>query len=165
MMKKFYSILTVISTLALTACKSGAQNEALHNEELDSAVVVTSEHPILDNLLTELDSSEIYNASIIYGYWFKPHEACAVNIIFHKDGRFEFKYYIVENDTTIIDVIKKGTYTVSDMDTSKTRIVYMKADEGWDEKVFKGTLQYKNNGTNFYLSDEESGLYLVKGSD
>ena len=164
-MKKSYSILTVIAALALTACKSGARNEVLHNEELDSAVMVTSKHPILDSLLTELDSSEIYNGSIIYGYWFKPHEACAVNIIFHKDGRFEFKYYIVENDTTIIDVIKKGTYTVSDMDASKTRIVNMTADDGWDEKEFKGTLQYKNNGTNFYLSDEEIGLYLVKGSD
>ena len=70
-MKKFYSILTVISALALTACKSGAQNEALHNEEPDT-VIVTSKHPILDSLLTELDSSEIYNGSIIYGYWFKP---------------------------------------------------------------------------------------------
>lgn len=163
-MKKLYSILTVIAALALTACKSGARNEALHNEEPDT-VIVTSKHPILDSLLTELDSFEIYNGSVIYGYWFKPHEASAVNIIFHKDGHFEFKYYIVENDTTIIDVIKNGTYTVSDMDASKTRIVNMKADEGWDEKVFKGTLQYKNNGTNFYLSDEESGLYLVKGSD
>ena len=37
-MKKSYSILTVIAALALTACKSGARNEALHNEELDSAV-------------------------------------------------------------------------------------------------------------------------------
>jgi uncharacterized protein YcfL len=71
-MKKFRSILTVIAALALTACKSGARNEALHNEELDSAAIVTSKHPILDCLLTELDSSEIYNGSIIYGYWFKP---------------------------------------------------------------------------------------------
>ena len=62
-MKKFYSILTVISALALTACKSGAQNEALHNEEPDT-VIVTSKHPILDSLLTEPDSSEIYNGSI-----------------------------------------------------------------------------------------------------
>ena len=115
-------------------------------------------------LYAELDSADVYNDSILYGYWFKPHEASAVNIFFHKDGRFEFKYYIIQEDS-VIDVVKKGTFTIGDMDASQTRIVKMQTDDGWDEKVFKGTVQYKNNGTNFYISDEESGLYLVKGSD
>lgn len=150
--------------LGLMGCKGGTSKDAPNDEVLDS-VAVTSSRPIYDKLLAELDSTEIYNDSILYGYWFKPHEACAVNIFFHKDGRFEFKYYVVENDTTIIDVVKKGIFTIGDMDASQTRIVKMQADDGWDEKVFKGTVQYKNNGTNFYISDEDSGLYLVKGSD
>lgn len=41
----------------------------------------------------------------------------------------------------------------------------MYADDGWDENVFKGVIQYKKNRLNFYLEDKESGLYLVKGSD
>ena len=48
-MKKSYSILTVIAALALTACKSGARNEELHNEELDSAVRQSKGHvPLID---------------------------------------------------------------------------------------------------------------------
>jgi hypothetical protein len=133
-------------------------------QESDTATVEVSNHPITDMLYAELDSADVYNDSILYGYWFKPHEASAVNIFFHKDGRFEFKYYIIQEDS-VIDVVKKGTFTIGDMDASQTRIVKMQTDDGWDEKVFKGTVQYKNNGTNFYISDEESGLYLVKGSD
>ena len=34
-----------------------------------------------------------------------------------------------------------------------------------DEKVFNGIVYRKHNGTNFYLTDDEDGMYLVKGSD
>lgn len=124
-----------------------------------------SARPIYDRLLLELDSTEVYDDSILYGYWFKPHEACAVNIFFHKNGTFEFKYYISPNDSTVVNVVKKGTFTVSREDELRNRVVKMYADDGWDEKDFKGVLHYKKNRLNFYLEDKESGLYLVKGSD
>ena len=164
-MKKILS-LPIISLfiLGLFSCTSRTKKSVPQLQESDSANVEASSHPITDMLYAELDSADVYNDSILYGYWFKPHEASAVNIFFHKDGRFEFKYYIIQEDS-VIDVVKKGTFTIGDMDASQTRIVKMQTDDGWDEKVFKGTVQYNNNGTNFYISDEESGLYLVKGSD
>lgn len=158
------SIFTLLAALGIIGCKNGTPKDMSQDTGHDS-IVLQSNRPIYDRLLEELDSTEIYDDSILYGYWFKPHEASAVNIFFHKDGTFEFKYYIVQNDTTIIDVVKKGTFTIGDADASNTRVIKMNADDGWDDKVFKGEVQYKRNDTNFYLSDEESGLYLVKGSD
>lgn len=150
----------------MVACTSKhkvqSQVQAVEQELSDTII---SEHPITDKLYAELDSAEVYDDSILYGYWFKPHEACAVNIFFHKDNTFEFKYYITPNDTTIFDVIKRGTFTISDADAFMTRIIRLKAEDGWDEKVFKGVILYKKNRTHYYLEDKESGLYLVKGSD
>ena len=88
-----------------------------------------------------------------------------MNIFFHKNGTFEFKYYISPNDSTVVDVVKKGTFTVSRTDDYDKKVIRMYADDGWDENVFKGVIQYKKNRLNFYLEDKESGLYLVKGSD
>jgi hypothetical protein len=132
--------------------------------ESDSSVVV-SDHPITDRLYAELDSSEVYNDSIIYGYWFKPHEASAVNIFFHKNGTFEFKYYIAENDTTIIDVVKKGTFSVGEADINHQSVITLVADDGWDNNVFNGRLLHKRWRFFYSLENKESGLYLVKGSD
>ena len=162
---KPYIIIILLAALGLTACKNGAQKEMPKKVESDSAIVVSSDHPIYDRLLAELDSTEIYDDNILYGYWFKPHEACSVNIFFHKDNTFEFKYYIVQNDSTIIDVVKKGTFTIGEADVNKTRVITMIADDGWNDGVFNGTIKYMNNRTHYYLEDKESGVYLVKGSD
>jgi hypothetical protein len=164
-MTKFCTIIILLLALSLTACKNGTQKEEPQKVDSDSVTVVKSDNPIYDRLLAELDSTEIYDDSILYGYWFKPHEACAVNIFFHKNGRFEFKYYIVENDTTIIDVEKKGTFKIGEADVNKARVVTMVADDGWDGNVFNGTIHYRCNRTHYYLEDKKSGLYLVKGSD
>ena len=160
-----YITIIMLAALGLTACKNGTQKEEPQKVESDSVTVVKSDNPIYDRLLAELDSTEIYDDNILYGYWFKPHEACAVNIFFHKDNTFEFKYYIVQNDTTIIDVVKKGTFTIGDADVNKTRDIILVTEEGWNDGVFNGTIKYKNNRTHYCLEDKESGLYLVKGSD
>lgn len=62
-------------------------------------------------------------------------------------------------------LVKRGTFTIGDADASNTRVIKMNSNDGWDDKFFKSKVQYKKNDTNFYISDEESGLYLVKGSD
>jgi len=132
--------------------------------EVMDSIEMAASRPIYSQLLSELDSTEIYDDSVLYGYWFKPHEACAVNVFFHKNGRFEFKYYLVKNETTIIDVVKKGTFTIGKKKANKTIKITLVSDNGWDE-FFNGDMYYKNNGTNFYLTDKKEVLYLVKGSD
>ena len=162
--KRLHPALSMFVALAFIACKGRTPKETVQGVEPDSMSVV-SHTPIYDRLLEELDSAEIFDGSILYGYWFKPHEACAVNIFFHKDGTFEFKYYNTPNDTTIVDVFKKGTFTVDSAGANNAKTVRMIPDDGWDEKFFKGVIQYKKNDTNYYLEDKESGLYLIKGSD
>lgn len=112
---------------------------------------------LYERLMEELDSAEIFDGSIIYGFWFKPHEACAVNVFFHKDNTFEFMYYEMPDDTTIVDVVKKGTFTL-DGDTIK-----MVSDDGWNPKWFDGVMYRKWNKTNYYLTDNKGTLFLVKG--
>lgn len=151
-------ILLVIAALGLTACKNGAQKVEPQQLEADSTTVVVSDHPITDRLYAELDSADVYNDSILFGYWFKPHEACYVNIFFHKDNTYEFKYYEVGKGDEITDMNKKGTFTFDG------KVITLASDKGWDD-YFNGVMYYKHNGTNFYLTDKEEELYLVKGSD
>lgn len=83
------NLVLLVAVLGFTACKNGAQKVEPQQLESDSSTLVVSDHPITDMLYAELDSSEVYNDSILYGYWFKPHEACNVNIFFHKDDTYE----------------------------------------------------------------------------
>ncbi len=165
-MKKIL-IITIIIAIGLSACNNTAQQKQ-QIVEVDSTTTKTNK-TIYDRLLEELDSTEIYNDSILYGYWFEPHAASAVNIFFHKNGRFEFKYFYMENDSTPVDVIKVGTFSVSNADKNMDRVITMKADNGWEGKLFdgltfNGIIHYKSNKTNYCLSDSSIGLYLVKGS-
>ena len=115
-------------------------------------IVAKSKHPIYSQLRKELDSTEIYNDSVIYGYWFQAHAACHVNAFFHKDGRFELKYGE--------DYIRKGEFIIDG------NIIRMTTDGGWEDGPCDGRLFHKHNGTNFYLTDsKEEKVYLVKGSD
>lgn len=182
--KNLYLSFMLLAILSLTACMNNSSKQKANDEptigcgdyemmksstktigDMIDSIGIAASRPIYSQLLAELDSTEIYDDSILYGYWFKPHEACAVNVFFHKNGRFEFKYYIVENDTTIIDVVKKGTFKIGEADVNKARVVTMVADDGWDGNVFNGTIHYRCNRTHYYLEDKKSGLYLVKGSD
>ena len=115
-------------------------------------------HPVLEQLSEELDSDEIYNDGVLYGYWFKPHEANAVNIFLHKNNTYEFQYYIVDENDSIIEMFKGGTFTV------EGKSIKLSSDDGWD-KSFEGIMYYRNNGTNSYLTDKNGFFYLVKGSD
>ena len=126
------------------------------NVENDSIGHITeieakSNHPIYSQLRKELDSTEIYNDSIIYGYWFQPHAAASVNLFLHKNGEVDMKY---------CDVKIKGTFVLD------RHAIRMKPDGDWGEISIDGRLFYKHNGTNFYLTDsKEEVFYLVKGSD
>ena len=151
-------ILLVIAALGLTACKNGAQKVEPQQLEADSTTVVVSDHPITDRLYAELDSADVYNDSILFGYWFKPREASYVNIFFHKDNTYEFKYYEVVKSDSIIEKLKKGKFAFDG------KVITLASDEGWND-YFNGVMYYKNNGTNFYLTDKEEELYLVKGSN
>lgn len=151
------TIVLVLAVLGLTACNNKTRKDLPSEIQSDSSVVV-SDHPITDRLYAELDSSEVYNDSILYGYWFKPHEACYVNIFFHKDDTYEFKYYEVGKDDSIIEKLKKGKFAFDG------KMITLESDAGWND-FFNGVIYYKHNGTNFYLTDKEEGLYLVKGSD
>lgn len=152
------NLVLFVAVLGFTACKNGTQKVESQQLESDSSTVVVSDHPITDMLYAELDSSEVYNDSIIYGYWFKPHEASAVNIFFHKDNTYEFKYYLVDKKDNIINKTKRGRFII------KGEVITLDSDDGWDE-FFNGVIYYKHNSTNFYLTNKEDGLYLVKGSD
>ena len=158
-MKKVLS-LPIISlfVLGLFSCTSRTKKSVPQLQESDSANVEASSHPITDMLYAELDSADIYNDSILYGYWFKPHEACDVNIFFHKDNTYEFKYYEVGKGDEIINKNKKGSFTFDG------KVIKLTSDEGWND-YFNGVMYYKHNGTNYYLTDKGEGLYLVKGSD
>ena len=144
--------------LGSTSCNSRTQKGVPQQQESDTATVEVSNHPITDMLYAELDSADIYNDSILYGYWFKPHEACDVNIFFHKDNTYEFKYYEVGKGDEIINKNKKGSFTFDG------KVIKLTSNEGWND-YFNGVMYYKHNGTNYYLTDKGEGLYLVKGSD
>lgn len=151
------SVRHIVSMLSFVACTTKPKQQP-QQVESDSATAVVSDYPITDRLYAELDSSEIYNDSILYGYWFKPHEAFAVNIFFHKDNTYEFKYYQLDKNDSIIDKFKDGRFTING------EVITLESEDGWDD-YFNGVMYYKHNGTNFYLTDKEEGLYLVKGSD
>lgn len=77
---------------------------------------------------------------------------------FHKDDTDEFKYYEVDKNDSIIEKLKNGKFAFDG------KMISLESDEGWND-FFNGVMYYKHNGTNFYLTDNEEGLYLVKGSD
>ncbi len=100
-MKYFINPVFVLLLLAIAGCKNNQPSNV--NKPVTDTVTVQSKTPILDKLLTELDSTEIYDGSLLYGYWFKPHEACAVNIIFRRTRIFPWL-----TSTDPHDCISKG---------------------------------------------------------
>ena len=116
------------------------------------------DHPITEQLYAELDSDEVYDEKVLFGYWFKPHEANAVNIFLHKNYTYELNYYIVNEKDSVIQLFKKGTYTFDG------RVIKLSSAEGWD-KTFNGELYCDHNELNVFLTDKTESFYLVKGSD
>ena len=156
-MKKVLFVITAVIVLSVimlfifyNSDNAGTQPTLSQNDDTFKSKI-ESEKPVYDRLLLELDSIEIYNDSIIYGFWFQPHAALEVNLFLHKNGRFELKK---------CDVTKKGIFTIDGY------MVKLIADDGWGNEPFEGRVFHKHNGTNFYLADSnENYLYLVKGSD
>ena len=163
MKKMFLFILVIICLGWMVSCPSFKENETevatentfVDNEEDASAIF---EHPITEQLYAELDSDEVYDDKVIFGYWFKPHEANAVNIFLHKNYTYEFNYYIVDEKDSIIYIYKEGTFTFDG------RVIKLSSAEGWD-KTFNGELYCDHNELNGFLTDGTESFYLVKGSD
>ncbi len=163
MKKLFLFILVIICLGWMVSCPSFREEEAevaSENSLVDYEENSSSEfeHPVTEQLYAELDSDEVYDEKVLFGYWFKPHEANAVNIFLHKNYTYEFRYYMVDENDSIISQFRKGTYTF------EGKVIKLSSAEGWD-KSFNGELYYDNNGTNSYLADKNDLFYLVKGSD
>ena len=163
MKKLFLFILVIICIGLLICCPSFRENEAEVASEntltgLDEDTSYVFEHPVTELLYAELDSDEVYDEKVLFGYWFKPHEANAVNIFLHKDDTYEFNYYIVNEKDSIIHLFKEGTFAVNG------KVIKLSSADGWD-KAFNGELYYEHNGTNAFLTDKTESFYLVKGSD
>ena len=162
-MKKLLLFIFVIICIGLICCPSFRDDEAemasentLTDFEEDTFDVF--EHPVTEQLYAELDSNEVYDEKVLFGYWFKPHEANAVNIFLHKDYTYEFNYYIVNEKDSIIQFFKKGTFAFDG------KVIKLSSADGWD-KAFNGELYCEHNGTNAFLTDKKDSFYLVKGSD
>lgn len=163
MKKLFLFILVLICLGWMVSCPSFREEEAevasensLVDFEEDTSAIF--EHPVTEQLYAELDSNEVYDEKVLFGYWFKPHEANAVNIFLHKDYTYEFNYYIVNEKDSIIQFFKKGTFSVDG------KVIKLSLPEGWDN-AFNGELYFEHNGTNAFLTDKTESYYLVKGSD
>ena len=163
MKKLFVFILVIIGVGWLICCPFFREKEddvasenTLTDIEEDTSAIF--EHPVTEQLYAELDSDEVYDEKVLFGYWFKPHEANAVNIFLHKDYTYEFNYYIVNEKDSIIKLFKKGTFAFDG------KVIKLSAPEGWD-KAYNGELYYDHNGINAFLTDKTESFYLVKGSD
>ena len=163
MKKLFFVILVIICLGWMVSCPSFREEEtevASENTLVDYDENSSSEfdHPITEQLYAELDSNEVYDDKVLFGYWFKPHEANAVNIFLHKNYTYEFRYYMVDENDSIISQFRKGTYTF------KGKVIKLSSAEGWD-KSFNGELYCDHNELNVFLTDKTESFYLVKGSD
>jgi len=163
MKKLFFVILVIICLGWMVSCPSFREEEtevASENTLVDYEENSSSEfdHPITEQLYAELDSNEVYDDKVLFGYWFKPHEANAVNIFLHKNYTYEFRYYMVDENDSIISQFRKGTYTF------KGKVIKLSSAEGWD-KSFNGELYCDHNELNVFLTDKTESFYLVKGSD
>lgn len=162
-MKKFALIILVLIGIGYLICcpsfrENGGEDSVEGYDCVEEGTLVEMEHPVLDQLSAELNPDEIYNDGVLCGYWFKPHEANAVNIFLHKNNTYEFRYYIVDENDSIVHLFRKGTFTV------EGKVIKLFSDDGWNH-YFDGVLYYDSNGTNFYLEDKNEQFYLVKGSD
>lgn len=160
-MKKPFLIFLILITLGwmvslLPFITNGSGTYVANNFGENGSGYVGYHDSVEEQLYAELESDEVYNDSILYGFWFKPHEANAMNIFLHKNNTFEFRYYIVDENDSCINLFCKGTYTYDG------RVVRLSSKEGYDIP-FDGELYYDHNGTNGYLTDNNDSLYLIKG--
>ena len=161
-MKKLFLIFLILITLGwmvslLPFITNGSGAYVANNYGENGGGYVGYHDSVEELLYAELESDEVYNDCILYGFWFKPHEANAMNIFLHKNNTYECNYYIVDENDSCINLFCKGTYTYDG------RVVKLSSTEEWDIP-FNGELYYDHNGTNGYLTDGDDSLYLIKGS-
>lgn len=156
------SILFILAILLLAACNPKQESApTAPSSGNDSVYTGTIQHPILDQLLEELDSTEVYDDNVIYGMWFEPH-AGPHHIIFHKDQSFEYATFEFPNDSDVIDITITGQFKV------EGDSVYLWNDKGWKLALRYSTIRKGEKMK--YLTrdkgkDEKWGYYFVKGSD
>lgn len=115
---------------------------------------------ITDLLYSQLDSAEVYDNNVLYGYWFKPHEACAVNIIFNKDKTFVMRDYDPDDEECTV-YERVGTFKV------KGDSVHLSSEDGW--RLSLRHWKVWDDGIGKYLTldkgKKDFRYYLVKGSN
>lgn len=159
-MKK--SIRFLFALILLAACNSKQETApTAPSIDKDSVYTGTIQHPILDQLLEELDSTEVYDNNVIYGMWFEPH-AAPHHIIFHKDQSFEYSTFEFPNDSDIIDITITGKFKV------EGDSVYLWNDKGW-KLSFRYSTVRKGEKMKYLTrdkgKDEAWAYFFVKGSD
>lgn len=115
---------------------------------------------ITEMLYSKLDSAEVYDDNILYGYWFKPHEACAVNIIFNKDKTFVMRDYAPDDEEATV-YERVGTFKV------KGDSVHLSSKDGWHLSLRHWKVWNDDTGKYLTLNEGRKNFryYLVKGSD
>ena len=176
-MRKLFFLALMLTIITYSCGQKPASSATSDNDSLsqDTTMTTTSTKPdevkllgegnrplgsVTKMLFNEFDSADVYNDNILYGYWFKPHEASYVNIYFHKNNIFEMKYYTTSTTGDVENIYKTGTFMV------KGDSVYLTSADGW-----KLSVRYWDpwkNGAGKYLTKNEhqaDEIYLVKGSD
>lgn len=112
---------------------------------------------ISKQIYKELDSCDVFNSHIIYGWWFTPHEACDKNLFLHTNDTFEFKDYKVTETGDVTEIYKTGKFQVED------DFLFLEGSDGW-------TYYFKiieSDGQKYITRKEGDGYeyYLVKGTE
>lgn len=162
-------ILCSLVVAASCYCKADKYNadiaaDTLEETSSDDNYPFVGEDPksgdVTRRLYEELDSSEVYDDNVLLGFWFKPHEACGVNIFFHKGNKFEMHDYTVTTDDKVVNIYKTGVYKeVGDS-------IFMESEDGW--KLAVRRWHTWKNDKNYYITKGRKSdfeIYLVKGSN
>lgn len=152
-------VLCFLSCSSTNNGKAKLQEERCDNSCQTKIENTRNETSSINRLLkTELSENEIYNDSILYGFWFKPHEASSVNIFFHKDNTFQMHDYRVTSKDVVEDVYIEGHFEV------KNDSVYLHSMDG-NIIALRHWAAVDDNSMYITLSDDNGYRYwFVKGS-
>ena len=117
-------------------------------------IISQRDEDVMGILEKQLDSSRLYSSEILYGCWFKPHEACYENCVFFKNHTFNMVSYGLQELFQLNSPIITGSFS------QKGDSIYLENEDGW-----KLSLRYENIGGDWYVTKEgEYEVVLVKGS-
>lgn len=144
-----------IDTLTRTNDSSYFEEVNTNDDSFDQILSQRSED-VMRTLEEQLDSTSLYSSDILYGCWFKPHEARYENCVFFKDHTFNMVSFGLQELFQWNSPIITGTFS------QKGDSIYLENEGGW-----KFSLRYENMGGEWYVTKEKGGeyeIYLVKGS-